>query len=99
MVVGMLGLEVVTASDGEEALALAGDEWLCLILLDLTVPGIDGFSIREARLRHVMRVRQRAPQLFRATGSPLETGSGAIYWWCLTCFSEPLRAMSALSLS
>jgi len=51
MVVGMLGLKVITASDGEEALALARDHHPCLILLDLMMPGMDGFSFREAQLQ------------------------------------------------
>jgi CheY-like chemotaxis protein len=51
MVVGMLGLKVLTASDGEEGLALARDHQPSLILLDVMMPGMDGFSFREAQLQ------------------------------------------------
>src|SRR4029453_4520753 len=49
MTLGLLGFKVITATDGEEALALARDHQPCLILLDLMMPGMDGFSFREAQ--------------------------------------------------
>jgi CheY-like chemotaxis protein len=51
MVLQMIGCRVVVAADGEEALALARDHQPCLILLDLMMPGMDGFSFREEQLR------------------------------------------------
>ncbi len=38
------GYQVVTASDGEEAIELAHDESIDLILLDLMLPKVDGFT-------------------------------------------------------
>jgi CheY-like chemotaxis protein len=42
------GYQVTTASDGREALEKADSEKPDLILLDLMMPGIDGFSVLEA---------------------------------------------------
>ena len=41
------GYRVIAASSGEEALALLGDEPACLAVLDLGLPGMDGFAVRE----------------------------------------------------
>ena len=44
------GYQVVTAFDGEEAVRLAHDDSIDLILLDLMLPKLDGFSAcREIR--------------------------------------------------
>ena len=42
------GFEVETAGDGESGLALAGEHSPGLILLDLTMPGMDGFAVLQA---------------------------------------------------
>ena len=42
------GYEVITATDGDEALARARDSEPDLILLDLSVPYLDGFEIIKA---------------------------------------------------
>lgn len=44
------GFEVVTAEDGEQALARVGDTQPDLLLLDISLPGISGFDVLE-RLR------------------------------------------------
>jgi DNA-binding response OmpR family regulator len=45
------GFEVLEAPDGETGLALAGREEPGLILLDLRLPGIDGFAVLQALKR------------------------------------------------
>lgn len=45
------GYPVTTATNGEEALAVARHARPCLILLDLMMPGMDGFAFRAAQLR------------------------------------------------
>jgi CheY-like chemotaxis protein/phosphoribosyl 1,2-cyclic phosphodiesterase len=46
------GFKVVTASDGESALRLAGVERPALILLDWNMPGADGIEVTRALRRH-----------------------------------------------
>ena len=45
------GYPVMTATDGEHALTVAREKSPCLILLDLQMPGMDGFAFRAAQLR------------------------------------------------
>ncbi|MCX6021854.1 MAG: response regulator transcription factor, partial [Chloroflexi bacterium] len=42
------GFQVLTAEDGTEALKVAAEEVLDLILLDITMPGPDGFEVCQA---------------------------------------------------
>ena len=39
------GYQVITAFDGEEAIRLAHDESIDIILLDLMLPKVDGFTV------------------------------------------------------
>ena len=41
------GFDVVTAADGQEALKLAREEKLDLVLLDVMMPGIDGYHVAQ----------------------------------------------------
>ncbi|MEB2285425.1 MAG: hypothetical protein B6D46_01160 [Polyangiaceae bacterium UTPRO1] len=49
-----LGLTVVTAEDGPQALAIAGRERPDIVILDISMPGMDGFEVCR-RLRSEMR--------------------------------------------
>ncbi|MEC4804835.1 MAG: response regulator [Jaaginema sp. PMC 1079.18] len=54
----VLGCEVLSASSGEETLLLASQQSFDLILLDLVLPGIDGFETfrqlkNDARSRNI----------------------------------------------
>jgi CheY-like chemotaxis protein len=51
MLVESCGYELLEAADGAEALVLLREHHPCLILLDLMMPGMDGFQFREAQLR------------------------------------------------
>jgi putative two-component system response regulator len=46
-----LGHEIVLARDGYEGLAIASQDHIDLILLDVTMPGIDGFKV-ASQLKH-----------------------------------------------
>ena len=47
------GYAVITAGSGEEALAVLEDERPDLVILDLMMPGIDGFeTLRRIRTNH-----------------------------------------------
>src|SRR5690606_21531477 len=51
------GYQVITADSGEEALAIASEQVPDLMLLDMIMPGMDGFALLE-------RIKQR-PELLR----------------------------------
>src|SRR5690606_15259933 len=56
------GYEVTTAEDGESALAVAEDQAPDLMLLDMMMPGMDGFGVmEEIRLRALL---PRVPVVF-----------------------------------
>jgi DNA-binding response OmpR family regulator len=44
---GKEGYEVLTASNGDDAIRKLGTETLDFVLLDLVLPGVDGFGILE----------------------------------------------------
>lgn len=44
----MEGLDVATARDGQEAVAKAKSEKPDIVLLDIMMPGVDGFQVLEA---------------------------------------------------
>jgi signal transduction histidine kinase len=63
-----LGARIVTARSGEEALRLVGDEDFAAILLDVNMPGIDGFTTAK-----LIRERPRSsytPIIFLTAASP-----------------------------
>ena len=42
---GLEGYQVITASDGEAGLQLIEDEDPALVILDIKIPGVDGFEV------------------------------------------------------
>lgn len=71
------GYQVVTASDGQAALALAGQERPDLIILDVLMPVMDGYScLRELNTRFgrgtfpviILTARDRMKDLFELEG-------------------------------
>jgi DNA-binding response OmpR family regulator len=50
------GHQVTTASSGEDGVVLAGDESVALVLLDITLPELDGHQV-------LSRIRARRPEL------------------------------------
>lgn len=76
------GYEVVTASNGDEALVKARTTSPSIILLDVMLPGIDGFEVCRLLRRDpttsglpIIMVTARATELSRAVG--LESGADA----------------------
>ena len=61
-VLSPLGARLVEASSGAEAIALAQKEQFALVLLDVQMPGIDGFEVAK-RLRQV-EISRETPIIF-----------------------------------
>ena len=60
-------IEVVTANSGEKAITLFEKESFDLVLLDINMPGMDGFETLEK-----IRTIKREVKIFALTGSTLD---------------------------
>ncbi len=69
------GFEVVTAEDGEQALARVNDSHPDLLLLDISLPGISGFDVLE-RLRGEAATAQLPIIMLTAHGRDVEREKG-----------------------
>lgn len=69
------GFEVVTAEDGEQALARVDDSQPDLLLLDISLPGISGFDVLE-RLRSQEVTAQLPIIMLTAHGRDVEREKG-----------------------
>jgi DNA-binding response OmpR family regulator len=69
------GLEVVTANTGEEGLELVRTEKPDLILLDVMMPGLDGWETLE-RIRQTKGGRSIPVSMFSVMSSPSDTMFG-----------------------
>lgn len=69
------GFEVVTAEDGEHALARVNDSQPDLLLLDISLPGISGFDVLE-RLRSEATTAQLPIIMLTAHGRDVEREKG-----------------------
>ncbi|NYT72880.1 response regulator [Halomonas sp. QX-2] len=69
------GFEVVTAEDGEQALARVHDSQPDLLLLDISLPGISGFDVLE-RLRSEAATAQLPIIMLTAHGRDVEREKG-----------------------
>tara|TARA_R110000824_G_scaffold372077_1_gene561958 strand:- start:40815 stop:41189 length:375 start_codon:yes stop_codon:yes gene_type:complete len=69
------GFEVVTAEDGEQALARVNDSQPDLLLLDISLPGISGFDVLE-RLRNEEATAQLPIIMLTAHGRDVEREKG-----------------------
>ncbi|MGE6605460.1 response regulator transcription factor [Halomonas sp. NPDC076908] len=69
------GFEVVTAEDGEQALARVEDTRPDLLLLDISLPGISGFDVLE-RLRSKEATAQLPIIMLTAHGRDVEREKG-----------------------
>jgi two-component system OmpR family response regulator len=68
------GFEVVTATNGQQALTLAGSYQPDLIVLDVMMPGIDGFEV----VRRMRESEQRIPVLFLTARDATEDKIGGL---------------------
>ena len=81
------GFEVVTAEDGEQALARVNESQPDLLLLDISLPGMSGFDVLE-RLRGEAATAQLAIIMLTAHGRDVERekgmalGADDLCGWC-----------------
>lgn len=71
-----LGCDIVEATDGEEALALALEHRPDVILLDVVLPKLDGFEVLE-RLRAMPELAETSVVMVTTAGLPAEIRHGA----------------------
>lgn len=69
------GFEVVTAEDGEQAMACVNDSQPDLLLLDISLPGMSGFDVLE-RLRGDAATAHLAIIMLTAHGRDVEREKG-----------------------
>lgn len=69
------GFEVVTADDGEQALAKVNDSRPDVLLLDISLPGISGFDVLE-RLRGEEATKHLPIIMLTAHGRDVEREKG-----------------------
>lgn len=71
----MEGYEVVTASDGEQALAKIEQETPDLVVLDIMMPGMDGYEVCRA-IRAEEETRELPVILLSAKGRSIDQEAG-----------------------
>src|SRR6266566_4166201 len=81
------GYAVLTAANGYDAIRVLGDNWVSLLITDITMPGIDGFEV--ARQAKVMRPDIKVIYL---SGAPAES-NGALYG---PVIQKPMRIANLL---
>lgn len=90
------GLQVLEASDGDDALEKACRERPDLVLTDVTMPGLDGFRLVE-RLRRDERTRE-TPVIFLSGETRPENIDRALALGALAYLTKPFdpRGLAAL---
>lgn len=92
------GYEVITASDGNEALVTAREQSPDLILLDVMLPGLDGYRVCrllkfDQKYKHIPIIMLTAKSEEQAMVTGLRTGANQY----LTKPVEPERLLAAVA--
>lgn len=92
------GYEVITASDGNEALVTAREHSPDLILLDVMLPGLDGYRVCrllkfDQKYKHIPIIMLTAKSEEQAMVTGLRTGANQY----LTKPVEPERLLAAVA--
>ncbi len=92
-----LGIEVIEAEDGAQGLELTRRERPDLVLLDVAMPGLDGFEVGELVRRH--RKTRHIPLMFLS--GEAENDARARELGAIACLAKPFDpvALSALIAS
>ena len=88
LVLNQEGFEVIEAADGAEALARAHDSNPTLVLLDVMMPGMDGFDVCR-RLRNDQRTQQ-LPIVFSSALDAVDQCNEAQQLGADDCLKKPI---------
>ena len=80
-----LGIEVIEAEDGKQGLELVRRERPDLVLLDVSMPGLDGFEVGELVRRH--RKTRHIPLMFLS--GEAENDARARELGAIACLAKP----------
>ncbi len=89
-----LGIEVIEAEDGARGLELVRRERPDLVLLDVSMPGLDGFEVGEIVRRH--RKTRHIPLMFLS--GEAETDARARKLGAIACLAKPFDPVALSSL-
>ena len=88
------GIEVIEAEDGEQGLELVRRERPDLVLLDVAMPGLDGFEVGELVRRH--RKTRHIPLMFLS--GEAENDARARELGAIACLAKPFDPVALSSL-
>ena len=89
-----LGIEVIEAEDGADGLELARRERPDLVLLDVSMPGLDGFQVAELVRCH--RKTRHIPLMFLS--GEAENDARARELGAIACLAKPFDPVALSSL-
>jgi CheY-like chemotaxis protein len=89
-----LGIEVLEAADGSQAFELARRERPDLVLLDVSMPGLDGFEVAELVRRH--RRTRRIPLMFLSGEDGNDARAREL--GAIACLAKPFDPIALASL-
>lgn len=92
------GYDVITAASGDEALALAASESPALVLLDVTMPGLDGLEA----LRRMLELVPRPMVIMLTADRDMATASKALSLGAQAYITKPFdidRVVKIVSVS
>jgi putative two-component system response regulator len=89
-----LGIEVIEAENGERGLELVRREQPDLVLLDVSMPGLDGFEVGEIVRRH--RKTRHIPLMFLSGED--ENDARARELGAIACLAKPFDPIALSSL-
>jgi CheY-like chemotaxis protein len=88
------GIEVIEAADGAQGLELVRRERPDLVLLDVSMPGLDGFEVGEIVRRH--RKTRHIPLMFLS--GEAENDARARELGAIACLTKPFDPVALSSL-
>ncbi len=91
-ILGMEGYEIVTASDGEEAIEILGTESFNAVLLDILMPNKDGFEV----LKHITKNHPRTKSIMLTGYADLKSAVEAKRLGAAEFITKPYKLQTVL---